>query len=109
MRVHNDILKRQKLPAPLVSKRIWDERLSESRTLRITSLGRGRSFSSSSYTYRARNRRSASWSASIGQTKIGNFQLPTYTSASSGATICSRSRSDLGDSIEIRALVRGAS
>ena len=29
MRVHNDILKRQKLPAPLVSKRIWDERLSD--------------------------------------------------------------------------------
>ena len=29
VRVHNDILKRQKLPAPLVSKRIWDERLSD--------------------------------------------------------------------------------
>jgi PPK2 family polyphosphate:nucleotide phosphotransferase len=29
VRVHKDILGRQKLPAPLVSKRIWDERLSD--------------------------------------------------------------------------------
>ena len=29
VRVHEEILKRQKLPPPLVSKRIWDERLSD--------------------------------------------------------------------------------
>jgi len=29
VRVHQDILKRQKLPPPLVSKRIWDERLAD--------------------------------------------------------------------------------
>jgi len=29
VRVHEDILKRQKLPPPLLSKRIWDERLSD--------------------------------------------------------------------------------
>ena len=29
MRVHEEILKRQKLPPPLVSKRIWDERLAD--------------------------------------------------------------------------------
>jgi len=29
VRVHEDILKRQKLPPPLVSKRIWDERLAD--------------------------------------------------------------------------------
>jgi PPK2 family polyphosphate:nucleotide phosphotransferase len=29
VRVHQEILKRQRLPAPLVSKRIWDERLAD--------------------------------------------------------------------------------
>ncbi len=29
VRVHEDILKRQQLPAPLVSKRIWEERLAD--------------------------------------------------------------------------------
>src|SRR5215471_12547853 len=65
-------------------------------TSRITSLGRGRLFSSSSCTCRARSRRSASWSASTDQTNIGSSQPQMCTSASSGETTCTPSRKRFG-------------
>ena len=84
VRVHEDILKRQKLPRRSWPRASGTSGFPTSRTSRITSLGRGRSFSSSSYTCRVRSRRSVSWSASTGQTNIGSSRPLTCMSAGSG-------------------------
>ena len=81
VRVHDEILKRQKLPPPLVGKGIWDERLADIAHFEDYSPGRGRSSSSSSCTCRARSRRSALWSASTSRRRTGSSRLPTCASA----------------------------
>src|SRR5262245_22100103 len=96
VRVHEHILKRQKLPSALVSKRIWDERLFDIAHFEDYLTRQGTIILSSSFTCRARSRRSASWSDSTGQTNIGSSQPQMCTSASSGATTCAPLRKQFG-------------
>jgi hypothetical protein len=77
VRVHEEILKRQQLPPRLSASASGTSASPTSRISRTTWPGRGRSFSSSSLTSRARSKRNASCSASNDPRRIGNFRPPT--------------------------------
>ena len=94
VRVHEELLKRQKLPS--ISKHIWDERLADIAYFEDYSPGRGRSFSSSFCTYQGRSRRNALSSVSISRTSAGNSPLPISASANSGTSTCRHSRRRCG-------------
>ena len=96
VRVHQEILKSQKLPPPLVGERIWNERLDDIAHFEDYLTRQGIVVLKFFLNVSREERRSASWSASTGRTSTGSSRLPTCTSANSGPTICTPSMSDPG-------------
>ena len=96
MRVHNHILKRQKLPPPLLSKRIWDERLSDIAHFEDYLTRQGTIILKFFLHVSRKEQKKRFMERLDGQTNIGNSRPPTYKSASFGATTCTRSRKQFG-------------
>jgi polyphosphate kinase 2 (PPK2 family) len=92
VRVHPDILKRQKLPPASIGKRIWDERLVDIAHFEDYLTRQGTIILKFFYTSRARSRRSASSSASIDPRSTGSSPPQTSASDDSGGTTCTRSK-----------------
>ena len=93
VRVHEDNLKRQKLPA--LAREQTHLGRAALRHCAVRGLPHSARHDHSQVLparVAARSRKSASWSASTTQTNIGNFQRLTCTSASSGAITCTHSR-----------------
>ena len=85
VRVHPEILEGQKLPRDVVGKGIWDERLADIAHFEDYVTRQGTKILKFFLTCHARNRRSASWTASTSRRRIGSSRLPTCRNGSSGA------------------------
>ncbi len=92
MRVHEEILKRQQLPAPLVGKRIWDERLADIAHFEDYLARQGTIILKFFLNLSREEQKRRFMERLDGRRRTGSSRRPTCTSASSGTTICTRSR-----------------
>ena len=96
VRVHKELLELQKLPAGLVTKRIWDERLADIARFEEYLSRQGVIVLKFFLNLSWKDRRSASWTAWTGPRRTGSSRLRTYASASIGTITCMRSRKRFG-------------
>ena len=92
VRVHEEILKRQKLPLPLVGKRIWDERLADIAHIEDYLTRQGTIILKFFLNVSREEQKKRFMRDLTSPRRIGNFRRPTCASASSGTIICTRSR-----------------
>ena len=96
VRVHPELLEKQKLPRAAPASESGMSGSPTSPISRTISAGRGRSSSNSFCTFRVRSRRNASWSASTSRRRTGSSLLPMCRNVPSGTTTCTRSRKRSG-------------
>ena len=96
VRVHDEILKRQQLPPPLVSKGIWDERLADIAHFEDYLTRQGTIVLKFFLNVSREEQKKRFMQRLERPRRIGSSPRPTCMSASSGTTTCRRSRRRFG-------------
>jgi polyphosphate kinase 2 (PPK2 family) len=92
VRVHQALLKAQKMPPKLVGKGVWDERLADIARFEDYLARQGVAVLKFYLNLSRKEQRSASWSGSTSRTRTGNSPPPTCANAATGTITCRPTR-----------------